>query len=96
MDDITRDSLLTLSESEPVGLIYSRADLNHYFLEILEQGKSNYLHQGNELRVFANSHEASATAHAMGANVCYLCLDNTYDECGAEPTSRRFSYLKHE
>lgn len=93
MDHLSREQLLDMSEQKTVGLIYSPCELHQYLVELIDEHKTKYLHQGKKIASFMTLDEAMRQAKKCGAKACYLCLDNTYDECGAEPTINTFNYL---
>tara|TARA_B100000949_G_C14160287_1_gene398763 strand:- start:507 stop:803 length:297 start_codon:yes stop_codon:yes gene_type:complete len=94
MDNPSREQLLNLSEEKPIGLIYSRSELHEYFVELLDHKENHYLHKRKELASFDSVDDALAGARKQGAQEFYLCLDNTYDECGSESVGRRFCYMQ--
>lgn len=98
MDNLSRSKILELSTEKPVGLIYSRADLNQYLVELIAFKRANYIHEGaiEKLIRFSTIDEAVRGARAAGARCFFLCLDNTYDECGPIPAEERFNYLPIE
>jgi len=92
---INRKHLMSASNDETIGLIYSRSDLNHYFLEVISANSSNYVKEREELKIFNSVEQVSAYAKKAGCDSQYLCFDNTYDEfCNLPSTSQRFSYVK--
>ncbi|MGQ3887900.1 hypothetical protein ACQUW5_02565 [Legionella sp. CNM-1927-20] len=93
MEHISRSKILELSTEQPVGLIYSRADLNQYLVELITFKRADYIHEGQDLASFSTVDEAVRSARESGATCFFLCLDNTYDECGSLPTEERFNYL---
>ncbi|WP_419420132.1 hypothetical protein ACNVED_02230 [Legionella sp. D16C41] len=93
MDYISRSKILELSTEQPVGLIYSRADLNQYLVELITFKRADYIHSGVDLASFPTVDEAVYSARESGATCFFLCLDNTYDECGSLPAEDRFNYL---
>ncbi|WP_367607295.1 hypothetical protein [Legionella sp. W05-934-2] len=93
MDNLSRDQIIDMSDEDSIGLIYSRSDLHQYLVELIDHKKCHYIHKGNDLKSYDSVEEAVRCARQKGAVKCYLCLDNTYDECGADLVSQRFSYL---
>jgi hypothetical protein len=93
MENISRSKILELSTEEPVGLIYSRAELNQYLVELITFKRADYIHEGDNLASFSTVDEAVRNARESGATCFFLCLDNTYDECGSLPAEERFNYL---
>ena len=93
MDDLSREQIIDMSDEQSIGLIYSRSELNQYLVELVDHKQCYYIHKGKDIKAYHSVDDAVKSAHKKGAQKCYLCLDNTYDECGAEMTSKRFSYL---
>ena len=96
MDNLSRDQIIDMSNKESIGLIYSRSDLHQYLVEVIDHKKSHYIHKGKDLKSYHSVEDAVRNARRKGAMKCYLCLDNTYDECGTCTMSQRFSYLPIE
>lgn len=94
MDSPSREQLDNLSDEKTVGLIYSRSELHQYLVELIDHKKNHYLHKGKKLASFDSVNDALIGARKQGAREFYLCLDNTYDECGADPIERRFCYMQ--
>ncbi|KTD45572.1 hypothetical protein Lrub_2369 [Legionella rubrilucens] len=93
MANISRKEIMELSHESTVGLIYSRSDLHQYLVELIHNDKTDYIHEGIGVAVFPTMEEALRSAKRRGAKCFFLCLDNTYDECGAEPATPHYNYL---
>lgn len=93
MDNLSREEILDLSDAKPVGLIYSPCELHQYLVELINGHKTQYLHKGKAIASFMTLDDAMREAKKCGAKKFYLCLDNTYDECGSQPLASYFNYL---
>lgn len=96
MDNLSREKIFDMSDVQSIGLIYSRSDLHQYLVELIDHKQSRYIHKGSDLKAYHTVEEAVKHARRQGAVKCFLCLDNTYDECGACAMPQRFSYLPIE
>lgn len=96
MNNLSRNQIVDMSDKESIGLIYSRSDLHQYLVELIDHKQSHYIHQGKDLKSYYSVEDAVKGARRKGAEKFYLCLDNTYDECGAGIMPQRFSYLPIE
>lgn len=85
--------LIAKSNKKCIGLIFSVGDLGKYFVEILKDGKITSVSYNNELQMFLNLSDAKTSALKLGCDKLYMCLDNTYDECGFDKNMDRFSYM---
>tara|TARA_B110000879_G_C11121408_1_gene491978 strand:+ start:1130 stop:1420 length:291 start_codon:yes stop_codon:yes gene_type:complete len=86
--------LINKYNNQSIGLIFAIGDLGKYFVEIIKNGEINTIYNNNrELRMFLNLSDAKNSALKLGCDKLYMCLDNTYDECGFDKTMDRFSYM---
>ena len=91
---VSKDTLILDSKKFKIGLIISITEMHNYHLEILEDGITSHVSEKNDLKVYPNIQDAQITAKKLGCKKLYLCLDNTYDECGGNgQTHERFSYM---
>lgn len=72
MDNLSREGILELSESNPVGLIYSPTELHQYLVELVANHKTDYLHKGADMASFATLDDAMREAKKYGAK-CFSC-----------------------
>lgn len=89
--DTFKRKLLKQSWMEDIGLIYAVSDLGEYCVEILSQGKEQPDFVENNIH--ASISAAKAFMNSQGCRQCYVCLDNTYDECGCDSNTDRFCYM---
>lgn len=95
MTNPNRENLINKvkSSSKSIALIYSRIELYEYIVEIIAKDSDEFIHKGKELCHFHTVDEAISRAAEYGANEFYLCVDNTYDECGSSSWPQPFDYI---
>ena len=86
-------NLLEQSKQEKIGLIFSISDLHKFYIEILNDGQATSLSINDNLQMFNSMADAKQIVIQNGCTLVYLCLDNTYDECGSASNMDRFSYM---
>ena len=74
-------------------MIYSPIELNEYIVEILSKDSDLFIHKYNNLAHFHSVKDAVAQATKYGADEFFLCLDNTYDECGSIVSPQHYDYI---
>ncbi|HRD69490.1 MAG TPA: hypothetical protein PK657_05045 [Legionella sp.] len=93
MDDLSRDKIIDIAQTDDTALIYSISELNEYLVEVFSADSIEYLRKGNQILKFQSVNDAVRGAKHHGAKNFYLCIDNTYDECGSMTPQESFSYL---
>lgn len=95
MSNPSREDLIHQAQanSKSIALIYSPIELNEYIVEILSKNSDIFIHKYNHIAHFHSVKDAVAQATKYGANEFFLCLDNTYDECGSMPSQQHFDYI---
>ena len=91
--DTFKRKLLEQSWQEAIGLIYAVSDLGEYYVEVLHQGQEQSIFSENDIRMYASISAAKQFMSSQGCRQCYVCLDNTYDECGCDANNDRFCYM---
>ena len=89
-DDIVNDAR---NNSTVIALIYSPVELQEYIVEIISKDANNFIKKGNQIIHFHSVDEALFHATHYLAGEFFLCVDNTYDECGSIGSSQRFDYI---
>ena len=95
MSHRTHESLIreAQNQSKTIALIYSPIELHEYIVEIISKDSDKFILKGKELAHFNSIDKALLQATNNGAVEFFLCVDNTYDECGAECSAERFDYM---
>ena len=95
MNNLTREDIINQAQtkSKSIALIYSPIELNAYIVEILSKDSDLFIHKYNHLAHFQSVKDAVAKATKYGANEFFLCLDNTYDECGSIASPQHYDYI---
>lgn len=91
--DNAKVKVIEESSSNKIGLIVSVSEMHQYYIETIEDGIVEYLKDCDSLKMFANVEDAKKVAKRFGCKKLYMCLDNTYDECGGLHNQDRFSYM---
>ncbi len=81
------------NNSTVIALIYSPVELYEYLVEIISKDSSAFIQQGNQIKHFHSVDHALAEAANYQAETYYLCVDNTYDECGSGALVEKFDYI---
>ncbi len=82
------------TRSKVVALVYSPVELQRYIVEIITQDTDVFIKDGEQIVHFNSVEEALKRSQKFGAEEFFLCLDNTYDEFGAEgATAQQFDYI---
>ncbi len=79
---------------ELVAYIYAIPELDKYIVEIKAANDSFFIEKKSEQVFYANLDLASKAAISKGCQNAYLCLENTYNECGHAGEQERFSCMK--
>lgn len=79
--------------SKSIALIYSPVDLNEYIVEIISKSSNLFINKKDDISHFLSVEEAVSQAKKFGAKEFFLCVDNTYDECGSMDSSHQFEYI---
>ncbi|KTD27199.1 MULTISPECIES: hypothetical protein [Legionella] len=79
--------------AKSIALIYSPIELHEYLVEIITQDRNQFILKGNDLCHFNSIEAAMTQAVKYGAELFFLCVDNTYDECGSSGKAERFDYI---
>ena len=89
-DDIVNDAR---NNSTVIALIYSPVELQEYIVEIISKDSNHFIKKGNQIIHFHSVDEALFDATHYLAGEFFLCVDNTYDECGSIGSTQRFDYI---
>lgn len=81
------------NQSKVIALIYSPIELHEYIVEIISKNSDNFIHKGSQIKHYHSVDQALLGAAHDGAEEFFLCVDNTYDECGSECATQRFDYI---
>ena len=76
-----------------IALIYSPVELHEYIIEIISKDSDKFIKKGNQITHFHSVDEAISKATNYGADEFFLCVDNTYDECGSIGSAEKFDYI---
>lgn len=95
MPDKTREELINdaRNESKVIALIYSPIELHEYIVEIISKDSDKFIRKGNKIIHFNSVDQALSQATNYGAEIFFLCADNTYDECGSIGSAQKFDYI---
>ena len=93
--NISRDDLIyeAQTKSISIALIYSPNELNQYIVEIITKNSDLNIHKNDSKRHFLSVNDAISNAQKQGAKKFFLCVDNTYDECGSMGSRQQFDYI---
>ena len=67
--------------------------INQYIVEIISKDSDLYIHKNDSVRHFLSVNDAISNAQKYGAKEFFLCVDNTYDECGSMDSRQQFDYI---
>lgn len=92
---LSREDLIceVQAKSISIAFIYSPNELNQYIVEIISKKSDLYICNNDSARLFLSVNDAIFNAHKYGAREFFLCVDNTYDECGSMGSRQRFDYI---
>lgn len=95
MSNKTHDELVNdaRNKSTVIALIYSPLELQEYIVEIISKDSDSFIEKGHEIIHFLSLDQALFHATHYLAEEFFLCLDNTYDECGSIGLVQRFDYI---
>jgi hypothetical protein len=95
MTNLSRENLIyeVQNESKSIALIYSPLELNEYIVEIISKTSDLFISKNDNISHFLSVDDAVTHAKKYGAKKFFLCVDNTYDECGSIAAPQRFDYL---
>lgn len=89
-DDLVNDAR---SKSTVIALIYSPVELQEYIVEIISKDADNFIEKDHQIIHFHSVDQALFQANNYLAEEFFLCVDNTYDECGSIGSPQRFDYI---
>ena len=91
----SREDLIDEAKTKSISIafIYSPNELNQYIVEIISKNSDLYICKNDNIRHFLSDNDAISNAQKYGAREFFLCLDNTYDECGAMGSRQQFDYI---
>jgi hypothetical protein len=91
----SRENLIDEAQTKAISIafIYSPNELGHYIVEIISKNSDLYIHKKDNIRHFLSVNEAISNAKKYGAKEFFLCVDNTYDECGSMGSRQQFDYI---
>ncbi len=91
----SRDDLIYEAQTKSISIafIYSPNELNQYIVEIISKDSDLYIHDHDSISHFLSVNDAISNAQKYGAKEFFLCVDNTYDECGAMGSRQQFDYI---
>ncbi len=81
------------NKSTVIALIYSPVELYEHIVEIISKDSSDFIKTGNQIIHFHSVDDALSYATNYGAEEFFLCVENTYDECGSIGSVQRFDYI---
>ncbi len=81
------------NNSKVIALIYSPVELYEYIVEIISKDSDNFIKKDNQIIHFHSVDLALSYVTNYGAEEFFLCVDNTYDECGSIGSAQRFDYI---
>ena len=95
MASLSRENLIydVQAKSRSIALIYSPLELNEYIVELISKTSDTFISKNDNISHFLSVHDAITRAKEQGATEFFLCVDNTYDECGSIAATQRFDYL---
>lgn len=76
-----------------IALIYSPIELHEYIVEIISKDSDKFIQKKNQIIHFESVNQALSQATNYGAEEFFLCVDNTYDECGSMGSAQTFDYI---
>ena len=81
------------NKSTVIALIYSPVELQEYIVEIISKDSDDFIMKGNQIIHFHSVDKALFHANKYLAEAFFLCVDNTYDECGSIRSAQGFDYI---
>ncbi len=95
MTNLSRENLIceVQTQSKSIALIYSPLELNEYIVEIISKTSDLFISKNDNISHFHSVGDAIAHATKYGAEEFFLCVDNTYDECGSIASPQQFDYI---
>lgn len=81
------------NNSKVIALIYSPIELHEYIVEIISKDSDKFIQKKNQIIHFDSVDQALSQATSYGAEDFFLCVDNTYDECGSMGSAQTFDYI---
>lgn len=81
------------NKSKVIALIYSPLELNEYIVEIISKNSEVFIQKNNQMIHFSSVDQAISHATNYGAEEFFLCVDNTYDECGSISAAQKYDYI---
>ncbi len=79
-------------EGHKIAIVYSKSELNEYFLELRSTNDTCFVKDGEEIAAFDCLEVVKKEAKNAGASQAFLALDNVYDEFGADEVMDRFTF----
>lgn len=76
-----------------IALVYSPVELQKYIVEIISKDSDKFIKKGDRTIHFNSVDQALSQAKSYGAKEFFLCVDNTYDECGSMGSPQKFDYI---
>lgn len=76
-----------------IALIYSPIELQEYIVEIISRDSQQFLEKSSRPLHFHSVDQALHQATKHGALEFFLCIDNTYDECGSTGSGQTFEFI---
>ncbi len=91
----SREDLIYEAQTKSISIafIYSPNELNRYIVEIISKNSDLYIRKNDSIRHFLSVNDAISNAQKYGAKEFFLCVDNTYDECGSMGSRQPFDYI---
>jgi hypothetical protein len=95
MANLSRENLIykAQTKSKSIALIYSPLELNEYIIEIISKTSGLFIHKNDNIAHFHSVNDAINHAKKYGAEEFFLCVDNTYDECGSIAAPQQYEYI---
>lgn len=95
MTNLSRETIIydVQTKSKSIALIYSPLELHEYIVEIISKSSDRFIRKNNDIAHFQSVDDAITNAKKYGAKEFFLCVDNTYDECGSMASPQHFDYI---
>ncbi len=81
------------NKSTVIALIYSPLELHEYIVEIISKDSNKFIKKKDQIIQFRSLDQALFQASNYLAQEFFLCVDNTYDECGSMGSVQKFDYI---
>lgn len=92
----SREDLIYEAQTKAISIafIYSPNELYQYIVEIISKNSDLYIRKNDNICHFLSVNDAISNAQKYGAKAFFLCVNNTYDECGSMGSrQQQFDYI---